>query len=104
MDRKVRSHERTCQASFSVVVTSSSGKAASLPRFPNESGPLALQAERAMLVVQGDPDSFRLAAKAAADGQPASPPASLANRIVSEHLRQLRLPLLSCKPMVRSST
>ncbi|CAE6960252.1 NEK1 [Symbiodinium natans] len=41
------------EVSFSVVVTSSSGKA-----------------ERAMLVVQGDPEKFRLAAKAASDGQP----------------------------------
>ncbi|CAE7157513.1 NEK1 [Symbiodinium pilosum] len=54
---KILEHEQPQRAldevSFSVVVTSSSGKA-----------------ERAMLVVQGDPESFRLAAKAATDGQP----------------------------------
>jgi len=54
---KIIEHEQPAdshhEVSFSVIIMSSSGKA-----------------ERAMLVIQGHPEGFRLEAKAATDGQP----------------------------------
>ena len=63
------------QVSLSVIVTSSSGKARPAIRHQVTSTCdlcHVTQAERAMLVIQGNPERFCLTAKAAADGQPAA--------------------------------